>query len=184
MAISLAMLLAFSLFTWFQPNKTYDSHALESPSRHYNVLSKPTVDAEFINRVLDHYQSPASGKGQSLYDYGIKYGIDPAFALAFFLHESTCGTQGVATTTHSLGNIRATAGHPEYHGFRAYSSWEEGFEDWYRLIAEKYVAKWGLTTIDQIIPVYAPNADHNNEAGYIRAIKLAVDHWREGRVAV
>ncbi|HLX40890.1 MAG TPA: hypothetical protein VKR42_10165, partial [Ktedonobacteraceae bacterium] len=50
----------------------------------YSVIGKPTITADFINRVLSAYNSPAAGKGQSLYDLGVKYGIDPAFALAFF----------------------------------------------------------------------------------------------------
>ena len=42
------------------------------------------------------------------YNLGIKYGINPAYALAFFVHESGCGTKGVARFTKSLGNIRTT----------------------------------------------------------------------------
>src|SRR6266581_1250264 len=96
----------------------------------YSVVGSPSISADFINRVLDTYHSPAAGKGQALYDDGIKYGIDPAFALAFFMQESSFGTQGVATVTHSLGNIRASQGEPQYHGYRLYRTWEEGFEDW------------------------------------------------------
>ncbi len=53
----------------------------------YAVLGKPTITADFINQVLASYNSPAAGKGQALYGLGVKYGIDPAFALAFFMHE-------------------------------------------------------------------------------------------------
>src|SRR5216683_4868453 len=62
----------------------------------YSVLGKPTITVDFINQVLASYNSPAAGKGQALYNYGVKYGIDPIYALAFFLHESTMGTTGVA----------------------------------------------------------------------------------------
>jgi hypothetical protein len=155
------------------------------PSVHgYAVVAKPSISVELINQVLELYHSPARGKGQILYNYGVKYGIDPAYALAFFMHESTFGTQGVARVTRSLGNIRATPGHPSYQGYRLYHTWEEGFEDWYRLIATIYVDRWGLNTIDKIIPVYAPNSDHNDEAGYIRAVKYAVNRWRVGEIAV
>src|SRR2546425_6095103 len=104
-------------------------------TRYYTLVGKPSISAEFINRVLAWYDSPAAGKGQALYDDGVKYGIDPVYALAFFMHESRFGRTGVATVTHSLGNIRATAGHARYQGYRMYRTWEEGFEDWYRLIA-------------------------------------------------
>ena len=153
-------------------------------SQRYTVLGKPSISAQFINRVLAWYDSPAAGKGQALYDDGVKYGIDPVYALAFFMHESRFGTTGVATVTHSLGNIRATAGHARYHGYRMYRTWEEGFEDWYRLIAKLYVAQWGLSTVDQIVPVYAPGSDNNDVAVYIAAVKQAVDAWRSGLVQV
>ena len=153
-------------------------------ARYYTVVGKPSISAEFINRVLAWYDSPAAGKGQVLYDDGVKYGIDPVYALAFFMHESRFGTTGVATVTHSLGNIRATTGHAQYEGYRVYRTWEEGFEDWYRLIAKLYVAQWGLSTVDQVVPVYAPSSDNNDVAAYIAAVKQAVNTWRSGSIEV
>ncbi len=150
----------------------------------YTVTGKPTLDAKFINTVLAYYNSPAAGKGQALYDYGVHYHINPAYALAFFLEESNFGTKGVATKTHALGNIRATSGEPQYKGYRSYPTWQAGFQDWYRLIAEKYIAQWNLVTVDQIVPIYAPSSDHNNETQYIRTIKLAIERWRNGNIAV
>ncbi|GAC1684173.1 MAG: hypothetical protein NVS9B9_06190 [Ktedonobacteraceae bacterium] len=49
----------------------------------YTVVGSPTIHADFIDRVLEHYHSPATGKGKILYEDGVKYNIDPAFALAF-----------------------------------------------------------------------------------------------------
>jgi hypothetical protein len=134
--------------------------------------------------VLFTYHSPAAGQGHALYVDGVRYGIDPVFALAFFMHESSFGTAGVARVTHSLGNIRCTPGYPScYEGYRAYATWQEGFLDWYQLIRNVYVNRWGLTTVDQIIPVYAP-ASENDVAAYIAAVKQAVDTWRAGQVIV
>ena len=152
--------------------------------RAYVLPVKPSVSADFINQVLDYYHSPAAGKGQALYNDGLKYGIDPVYALAFFMQESTFGTQGVATVTHSLGNIRANSGDPQYHGYRMYPTWEAGFEDWYHLMAHEYIGQWKLTTVDQIIPVYAPGSDNNDVTTYIQNIKNAVDVWHSGTVAV
>lgn len=152
--------------------------------RAYVLPVKPSVSAIFINQVLDYYHSPAAGKGQALYDDGLKYGIDPVYALAFFMQESTFGTQGVATVTHSLGNIRANSGDPQYQGYRMYPTWEAGFEDWYHLMANQYIRQWKLTTVDQIIPVYAPGSDNNDVTTYISNIKNAVDVWHSGSVAV
>jgi hypothetical protein len=143
----------------------------------YSVSGPPTVNATLINRVLAAYHSPAAGKGQVLYDDGVKYEIDSVFALAFFLHESTFGTAGVALVTHSLGNIRCTPHYPScFQGYRMYTSWEDSFLDWYNLIRDVYIPS-GLTTVDQIVPVYAP-ATENDVYAYITAVEHAVDTWR------
>src|SRR5215831_7183851 len=150
----------------------------------YSVLGKPTISANFINQVLASYNSPASGKGQTIYDLGVKYGIDPVYALAFFMHESLFGTTGEARATLSLGNLRCIKTRPcidkNIGGFAQMYSWEDGFEQWYKLIRNLYVAQWGLVTVDQIIPTYAPSSDHNDVAGYIAALKHEIDYWHAG----
>ncbi len=150
----------------------------------YSVLGKPTISASFINQVLASYHSPAAGKGQTLYDLGVKYGIDPVFALAFFMHESLFGTTGEARATLSLGNSRCIPTRPcidqNRGGYAQMYSWEDGFDQFYKLIRNLYVAQWGLVTIDQIIPTYAPNSDGNNEQEYIATLKYEIDSWRAG----
>jgi hypothetical protein len=150
----------------------------------YSVLGKPTISASFINLVLASYNSPAAGKGQTLYDLGVKYGIDPVFALAFFMHESLFGTTGEARATLSLGNSRCIPTRPcidkNRGGYAQMYSWEDGFEQFYKLIRNLYVAQWGLVTVDQIIPTYAPNSDGNNEKEYIASLKHEIDAWHAG----
>jgi hypothetical protein len=150
----------------------------------YSVLGKPTISADFINQVLASYNSPAAGQGQALYDLGVKYGIDPVFALAFFMHESLFGTTGEARTTLSLGNLRCIPTRPcidqNRGGYAQMNSWVDGFEQWYKLIRNLYVAQWGLVTVDKIIPTYAPNSDGNNEAEYIALLKHEIDTWHAG----
>lgn len=154
----------------------------------YAVLGKPTISAAFINQVLQAYHSPAAGKGQALYDLGVRYNIDPAFALAFFMHESSFGTQGEAQTTLSLGNLRcytgATCVDQDRGGYAQYATWEDGFQAWYQLIHNFYVAQLGEVTIDQIIPTYAPTADHNNETAYINSLKTAINTWHANQIYV
>ena len=122
----------------------------------YSVLGKPTITAAFINTVLATYHSPTAGMGQALYDYGVKYGIDPVYPLAFFMHESLFGTTGEARATLSLGNSRCIEDRPcidkDRGGYAKMNSWQDGFEQWYKLIRNLYVAQWGLVTVDQIIP--------------------------------
>lgn len=159
----------------------------------YSVLGKPTITAAFINQVLAAYHSPAAGKGQALYDYGVQYDIDPAFALAFFMHESSFGTAGEARLTLALGNLRCipnrpcvnTQGTACQQGQSCYAkfySWEDGFQGWYQLIRNLYVADWGKTTIDQIIPTYAPPSDNNDDSAYINSLKQSIAAWRAGVV--
>jgi hypothetical protein len=150
----------------------------------YSVLGKPTITADFINRVLASYNSPAAGTGKALYDLGVKYGIDPVYALAFFMHESLFGTTGEARATLSLGNLRCIPTRPcidqNRGGYAQMYSWVDGYEQWYKLMRNLYVAQWGRVTVDQIIPRYAPNSDGNNEAGYIAVLKHEVDTWHAG----
>ena len=166
--------------TWQQSQPQPSAVAILPSTGPYSVLGKPTINADFINRVLASYNSPAAGKGQTLYDMGVKYGIDPAFALAFFMHESSFGTQGEARVSLSLGNLRCIPNYKCQDGYAWFSSWEDGFQAWYELIRNLYVSQWGLTTVSQIIPKYAPTSDNNDEAAYIAALKHAIDTWHAG----
>ncbi|HEU5330339.1 MAG TPA: glucosaminidase domain-containing protein [Thermomicrobiales bacterium] len=159
---------------WPTPTRTPDIAAL-GPGV---VVGSPSIDVATIQRVLAQYHSPATADAQAIYDDGVQHNIDPAYCLAFFIHESAAGTQGVARTTYSIGNIRAKPGEPSYDGYRLYSSWREGIADWYRLIDDLYVHQWNLTTVDAIVPVYAPSTDNNDEATYIYTIKWLVAGWR------
>ena len=161
----------------------------------YSVLGPPSISAGMINQVLDHYHSPAAGKGQALYDLGVKYGVDPVFPLAFYMNESTFGTQGMATSTLALGNERCLSDRPcvntqgtpcqaNQSCYTQFYSWEDGFEHWYMLITSPLYKGAGLTTVATIIPRYAPGSDHNDEAHYIAAVEHAVDAWRAGKVVV
>lgn len=152
----------------------------------YTVLGKPTISAQLINTVLASYHSPTAGMGQTLYDLGVQYGIDPVYPLAFFMHESLFGTTGEARVTLSLGNERCIPDRAcidqNRGGYAKMNSWQDGFEHWYKLIRNLYVAQWGRVTVDQIIPKYAPNSDGNNEKQYIATLKHEVDVWRAGGI--
>jgi hypothetical protein len=154
---------------------------IEQSVQHSNVEGKPSLSAAFVDKVLAAAGSRAAGTGQALYDLSAKYGIDDAYALAFFQHESVYGTTGVARATLSLGNIRCSEGYQCIEGFRAYSSWIAGYEDWYKLIRNLYISQWGLRTVEQIVPKYAPSSDHNDVSGYITAVEKAVSTWRSGQ---
>ncbi len=144
-----------------------------------SVVGAPSIDVALIRRVLQRYNSPAVTEAQAFYDLGVARGIDPAYCLAFFIVESAAGTQGVARTTYSVGNIRALSGQPSFEGYRRYDTWRDGIADWYRLIDELYIRELGLNTVDAIVPVYAPSADSNDPAAYILTVKRLVAGWRD-----
>jgi hypothetical protein len=139
----------------------------------YTVTGPPTISAAFIDRVLAAYGSPAAGTGEALYDLGVETGIDPVYALAFFLHEDSFGETGIGAANHSLGNIRCSAGYACQNGFRSYATWADAYQDWYHLILYGYVrgqvtiplAGHGCSTVDEIVPVYAPASDHVRRDG-------------------
>lgn len=148
----------------------------------WSLVGRPSVSAAFMDRVLVAYHSPALGIGQALYDDGVRTGIDPVYALAWFWHESSFGTQGVARSTHSLGNIRCSAGYSCLDGFRSYPTWVVGAADWFHLIASVYLPA-GRSTVGTVLRMYAPPSE-NNTAAYICAVESAVSTWRAGRVFV
>jgi hypothetical protein len=162
--------------------QAYTNATLVQQASSYSVLGSPTVSAAFMNQVLAANHSPAAGKGQALFDYGVQYGVDPVYALAFFMHESSFGTTGIAQYTRSLGNLRCIPIYSCYNGFSSFPTWEAGFEAWYQLIRNVYVDTWHLVTIEQIIPTYAPSSDNNNVGAYINAVESAIDGWRSGQI--
>jgi hypothetical protein len=147
------------------------------------VVGRSSLSAHFIDAILSAYHSPAVGLGQAMVADSVRFGIDDVFALAFFWHESQFGRFGVAVVTRSLGNIVCTSGYPSCYGrFRSYASWQAGCLDWFHLLATEYLPR-GLTTVERIVPVYAP-ASENNVSAYIAAVMSAVASWRAGRVEV
>ena len=144
----------------------------------YRVDTAPTITVQRIEAVLQEYHSPAVGSGKAFYDLGVQYGINPAVALAFFIHESQAGTQGVARVSKSIGNIRVTPGYRDYNGYRAYDTWEAGIADYYALIRGLYIDEWGLRTVAAILPRYAPPSDNNDTGAYATHVQDLIDSWR------
>lgn len=171
--------------TFNPPGGVQLAAAMAASDTGLSVVGPPTITVAQIERVLAAYKSPAAGHGQEIYDLGLRYGINPAISLAFFIHESSAGSNPAwagwkpdGTTTNNIGNIICTPGYRCYGRFRDYNSWGEGIEDWYKLIKELYVGEWGRTTVEQIIPKYAPAVDNNDEGAYINSVKQLVDEWQ------
>lgn len=145
-----------------------------------SVLGGPDLSPTFINQVLARADSPAGALGDTLYQLSQQYHIKDSFALAVFHHESTFGRYGVAAATHSLGNIRCSPGWLScISGYRAYATWAAGALDFYRVIAAQYLPD-KRTTVETIIPKYAPIGDHNDPTSYIQAVVADMMRWQAG----
>jgi hypothetical protein len=143
-----------------QPVQSHELVPVRRPGSETSVLGGPSLSPNLINQVLSVAGSPAAGTGQALYDLSRESGIDDAYALAVFEKESSFGKYGAGFENHALGNI-VCAGYPTCNGrFRWYSSWQDGYQDFYRLISQEYVAR-GLTTVETITPVYAPSSEND-----------------------
>lgn len=148
------------------------------------LQSAPSLSAAQIDAILSSYGSPAAGSGADFETSGVAYGIDPAYALAFFVQESGAGTNphwdGMkpdGSTTHDIGNI-SCAGYPTCYGrWRDYPDWQTGIDDWFRLISVEYIGNRGFLTVDEVIPVYAP-AFENDVGGYTNTVSALVGKWR------
>ena len=157
------------------------------PGEHSLLLNgPPKITASLIDTVLAKYGSPAAGTGSIWIEMGQRYNIDPAYALAFFIHESSAGTNtGWAglkpdgSTTHNIGNIICAGYATCFHGFRDYPSWSAGIEDWYKLITQEYVQGRGFFTLEQILPVYCPVADGCVTSDYVKIVNTMVDEWTQ-----
>ncbi len=206
--LAIIVLLAVLMGGKGAPSATHKGQspaAPAAPTGGYAITGQPSISGQFIDTILCTWHSPACHSGQELHDLGAQYGIDPAYALAFFMNESTFGTAGMARITQGLGNERCIQDRPcvNYQGgdcqngqscYAKFSSWSDGFEHWYSLILYGYVKgqinqaigrqACPCVTIDQIIPVYAPNRDNNNEQHYIYVVEHAVSLWRAGKVAL
>lgn len=151
-------------------------------------LSAPILSTACIDKIIPS-SSPASGTGKYFTTYSQQYNIDPAVALAFFRKESSFATNknAIALKTNSIGNIRWVESIDkdrfEYYAsptngkFRKYSSWEAGIEDWFKLIAGNVYVGEGRTTIETIVPKYAPSTE-NDTATYIKQVKQWTQEYR------
>lgn len=140
----------------------------------------PRISRNQFVRVLVRAHSPAAVDGPTLYQIVADAGLDPAVALAFFRHESSCGTAGRAVKTLNWGNMRRGRGRQIGHndGFAVYASWLDSLADWCDHIKARYIGM-GLDTVRKAVPVYAPSSDNNKPEVYIAAVLRDVRAWQK-----
>lgn len=163
-----------------------------------------SLTAEEVEAVLKGYSSPAAtegGFGQMTVDECKRTGIDNAYVLAMFIHESTAGTAGAAVETHSTGNIICTDSNCAGR-FQVYPDWKAGGRAHFTLLkcyrdggGEGCTGLWNGKKHDTIVDAiytWAPPSDGNNQnqdctldpGSYPCAVKKDVANWRNVHTTV
>ena len=157
-----------------------------------DLRGPPTISVQLIDAVLEKAGSPAAGTGKYFVQYGLEYGIDPAFALAFFRRESTYGKYGVAGKCKGIGNIVYTStALPDFkcvssndREWSGYYNYENSIKGWYHyMVNSQHYFKAGKYTLEEIIPIYAPETENDVQA-YISSVKAHLKEYRETEMAL
>lgn len=140
------------------------------------VAVSPTVDAAVVDAVLAREGSPLAGSGRFIVADGRRRGIDPAFLVAFVTYFDVPAP--LPPVAHNVGHMRAVAGQLSAGGYRAFPSWQAGIDAWYRLVSRWYVHQWHLSSLDSIVPVYAPGAGRRSVETELNSLRATVDALR------
>src|SRR5260370_8341426 len=92
--------IVFMCIAWLQYSQRplTGNYVITLHASDYTLQGPPTITAAFIDQVLADAHSPAAGSGAALYSLGVQYGIDPAYALASFHHQSIYAPTAQAPT--------------------------------------------------------------------------------------
>jgi hypothetical protein len=142
------------------------------------IARSPTISVVEIERVLERVNSPILPYAGDVYASGIQYGIDPVFALAFWMKESREASDGsVAATYHNPGYTQGLASDTRCGRWACWPTWPEGIAGWFHYMRIFFVNR-GIKTVEAILPIYAPSSDGNNTLGYIDFVNHQVAIWR------
>lgn len=147
---------------------------------HLHVKAPPRCTLEQFKATLERFDSPALPEAEAIFFGLIQYGIDPAVGIAFFIHESSAGKKGRAVKTRNWGNVRSGMGRElgVEDGFAFYRNWTDSALDFAQRLIEVYGPRWGLYTVERIVPTYAPAFDRNKPEVYINAVRLTVASYQ------
>lgn len=150
-----------------------------------------TLTAEQVDAVLRAYNSPAQGTGEAFVENAERTGVDNAWVLAQFIHESGAGSNpawaGIkpnGESTANTGNLVYAPGRDNYGRFADFNGdWEAGVAAHFDLL-DAY-AEGGAPsgkqheTIDSAVAEWAPASDGNNPTAYADAVMNDVRSWRQ-----
>jgi len=162
------------------------------------VFGPPTITPAKFAEVLAGSPVLQERPAKEYYDTIVGYGLDPAFLLAVFKHESDCGRNPRAVVnrygTKNWGNTRSLSLNPltldivpplvdtDRGKFVKFHSWLLGLRDaCYRLVSPAYpYARAKARQVETIIPIWAPSGDLDNKpAAYIASVLTNMLAWRK-----
>lgn len=170
-----------------EASKLAKSMAKELSKNKEKIVKAPSGDtaklmgklsAEKIEAILAERGSPLAGKGlgEFIVKMEAKYGVPAAQFLAQATMESGLGKEGYTQGEHhNIGNLRPGSSWdgPTVSGssgaFRSYGSWEEGIEDYFKLLSGPIYS--GKSLKDQIF-TYAPPSENDSNHYYDTVTKL------------
>lgn len=142
-----------------------------------DIARSPTITIAEIDRVLESVNSPMIPYSANIYVSGEQYGIDPVFALAFWMKESREASDGsVAAPDHNPGYTEGLGNDPRCGRWACWPTWPDGIAGWFHYMRVFFVDR-GITTVEDILPIYAPSTE-NNTSGYILFVIQHVATWR------
>jgi hypothetical protein len=142
------------------------------------IFRSPSISIVEVGRVLQSVNSPMLPYAGDVYNDGVKYGIDPVFALAFWMKESREASDGsVAATDHNPGYTEGLSTDNHCGRWACWATWPEGIDGWYHYMRVYFIDDRGLTTVESILPIYAPPTE-NDTNGYIASVLNWVYQWR------
>ena len=118
----------------------------------FSQLEDKVTREQIIKYVNMNAGDRLKNKGYLFYDLGLKYDIDPAFAVAVAQMETSLGKATCASISRDCSNLFCIKGNnapDECKLFRDYASYSDGIEAFYKLIKNNYVAN-GQDTIAKI----------------------------------
>ncbi len=142
-----------------------------------DIARSPTITITEIDRVLQSVNSPMIPYEADIYASGVQYGIDPVFALAFWMKESREASDGsVAAPDHNPGYTEGLGNDPRCGRWACWPTWPEGIAGWFHYMRVFFINR-GIRTVESILPIYAPSSE-NNTSGYIVFVLQHAATWR------
>lgn len=142
--------------------------------------------AQFIGSLQRHNAPLSVIEMERVYRLAMWLQVEPAFLIALWKHEggSPLGSSELQRQTFNPLNIKAPATEwrkiVQSNGsmFYWYESFQIGLMQAVLHLKVQYGAQ-GLTTVREILPVFAPSSDGNNVAAYIRSVLEDMNYIRE-----